>query len=367
MVAVFDAEAGGTWMGMEASTGRFAALTNVRCKAGPGKGDAVSRGALVTDALAHRLGLDSLALSSDPCSLVLPGPMAGFNLVVAPAGEAAMPAYVTNRSVVQSEGGPTLARAVDAIGPSGDEAPFCTAEARALAGEVHCVSNSGMDDVSWPKVRWLKARAESAVAAARAEAGSEGGAQAAAPAGDGLPELSSLLRRLLPLFLASSVSGPGWEASVGTEGIGWSPAPRDVELRLQRGPFAPGEPGYPAVLTTRTVTVAAHTDTHAYFASRDLEALQRAAAGEEAAWEGLGTGDVGAAEVVSDELQALLGADWPPEAGIGIEEAAGQGRAPVAEFGVEAAAAAAADEGLRELLLECWRAPMRAVRVPLPR
>ena len=123
-------------------------------------------------------------------------------------------------------------------------------------------------------------------------------------------------------------------------------------------------PGYPASLTTRTVTVAAHTDGFAYFASKDLEPVQRAAAGEPAAGvAGEFTAGEGVADV-SASFHELVGEAWPAESPITVDEAAGRGLAAVAPFGGEAGP----DPGgarLRQQLEEAWSQRWRVGRVPI--
>lgn len=122
IVAGTDAEAGGTWMGVQPERGRIAMVTNVRDprELGPKREGEPSRGALVRDFLVGVGDAESFVRTARGV------PARGFNLVAIDAGGAF---WCSNRG-----GAPTR-----------------------LAGPIHGVSNALLD-TPWPKVVQAKER-----------------------------------------------------------------------------------------------------------------------------------------------------------------------------------------------------------------
>lgn len=397
-------------MGMHAASGRIVSLTNSRCKIAPSSKDAISRGLLVARALNDDAMFAKLSTGSshDPAVMALPGPMAGFNLcIVSPKDVDSGVVFATNRvfrkepssaGSTPASSTPSISASVSAVEPPGaaaSEPDLTTAHGWELGDGVHCVSNSSLDDNSWPKVEWLRKRAIAAVTrldlalhANHKLSTEESDGSAAGSASSSCDEFSTLgmlLRRVLPLMLATSVSSDSWEASVSDADVSWSVAPREVELRLQRGPLVAAAPGYPSFLTTRTLSVAIHTDTHAIFASKDIEALQRAAAGEADPRSPTTAGAAGAfewpdaVEDISEHLNAALGSDWPgaDEAPLTIAEAAGRSTDAVPGFATDTSspgttASSTASTGstsgrVERLISDVWALPWQAVRVATAR
>jgi hypothetical protein len=347
--------------------------------------------------------------------------MAGFNLCVAhPYASESTAVYSSNRiqrkpdaseasASSASSSTATIAATVAAVAPESTEVSpgstadeLRTAHAWELGGDIHCVSNSSMDDASWPKIEWLTRQAATAVAGlVGSDAKASTSTTDAATTVDGLDTVGALLRRLLPLMLATSVTTSAWESSVSDSDLEWSMAPRDIELRLQRGPLVAAAPGYPSYLTTRTLSVAVHTDAHAIFASKDIEALQRTAAGEaptgkpdtgkpdrgkpdtgkpDTGKPDTGKPDTAAAgasgqeseawtegiQDIGEELSAAIGGAWPSpeEASLSIAEAVGRSEEPIAAYGTAPSEAAAPTSKRGQTMLEhAWAQPWQAVRV----
>lgn len=128
-----DAQAGGTWLGLNAER-RFAALTNVR-EGGQAKTGARSRGLLVSDYLQSALAPESFLAGLDGAAYE------GFNLLTGLLGPEPELFWTDNR------GG----------------------EPHRLKAGLHGLSNAGLD-TPWPKVRLGLAALQSALAAPTAEA-----------------------------------------------------------------------------------------------------------------------------------------------------------------------------------------------------
>lgn len=418
VLAAFDERAGGTWMGLNVKTGCVVSLTNVRDLLTPA--GAVSRGQLVLRALAGEL--PPLA-SSGPIDLGCS--LAGFNLLVADPAAPHDLVYLHNRQFMIPPDAPSLPSEVvfsrtrvEAVPPSASSAlAHCP-----LTGDVHCVSNGGMDGFTWPKVAALADAARRAIASS-ASSSSESAATSAAADHEGETGLSGstddvdldleaaarLVRRVGPHMLRTRVVSEAWEASVRSSDLVWSDERSLAESLLQRGVFVAGSPGAPSVLVTRALTVAMQTDSHAIYCYKALDALQapRLRATAEAV-PGAGTlsslvetvvatiaepiagaaaavvaeiladgGVVAAAEInagsnrgvewpagvedVSDRFNRLVGPTWPDvaEGGLTAQEA---GRGISSSRG---AGEHDSDEGA-QLVRQVWALPWTAVRVALP-
>ena len=138
LLCAVDEEAGGTQSALNFADGVVANLTNVRLQpTNAGVDPPVSRGLLVKGAALGHLDLPTVAKERHR--------YAGFNLLRCVLGRETGPRceYVTNCEQWQGTG-------ADGV--------------EVLEGEgVHCVSNSYLNDDSWPKVRHLKTRLQGVV------------------------------------------------------------------------------------------------------------------------------------------------------------------------------------------------------------
>jgi hypothetical protein len=336
-------------MGINVASGRMASVTNIRSTVEMGTPDPVSRGVLLTSLL-HESPWES---KSVPSEVELPGEMDGFNVVLYDPQTDAL-THLTNRQ--RTTVGPHPIRVKIDV-PRGGEGGF-VANVTEMDDSVHCVSNGGLDEKAWPKVKFLLEEGSRAMDAATASASSSSSSDSE------LEELARIVRTAHPLMHTVRVIPPDDEASITATDLDWSPAPRDVELLLQRGVMIPGQPGYPAYLVTRAFTIAAFTEKNAYYCFKTLDSLQREAAGD-ASVGGVSTPHVPAdvAEDISGAFAAAMGSEWPPEAAVPLERAGLGGTDEVLSDPSEAEGRTPSD--VSELLRRVWSTPWSAWRIPL--
>ena len=142
IISGVDLQAGGTWMGFNAVSHRFVALTNWRSRISPPP-NKVSRGLLVS----------RLLEGADPTDVLVTANYEGFNVICASldldqagsgsgSGDEAGPDVSYLRVQPNYVTGEWEKRGLSEVGSTLEK-----------GGSVHCVSNAGLNDTSWPKVR----------------------------------------------------------------------------------------------------------------------------------------------------------------------------------------------------------------------
>lgn len=224
VVAAVDSQSGGTWMGLAASTGVVAALTNVRCGRAPEPIGTRSRGELVSRVL--RGDVAALASSDFAAFNLLHGRLqadgAPPTLSLSVSSPASPTPWQTRTSPVLEPGvGAVLSKSNDHGG-----AMTAAADGEALARQRGPVRQG----CTWPKAAWLRAEVERTLggeelAAARGEAGAR-----------------ALLAALEPHLSAASMPARFGELAEGVEPSEWSSLNSNDERALHRAPFiAPTE------------------------------------------------------------------------------------------------------------------------------
>jgi uncharacterized protein with NRDE domain len=192
-----DAQSGGTWMGVNARDGRFAALTNVRCS--PRQPAGASRGELVLRVLCG----DDAALSSDAFS--------AFHLAHGRLDDPSAARLTTS--------GPPDWRPQTSALPGG-----VTAKSNDTSADMTSAQSDPHGVHTWPKVAWLRGRVEALLRGdAAAFRGEEG--------------VRQLLGGLEQLMCAAAMEPPYAEAAASFTPDAYNPMPLVHERTLQRGPF----------------------------------------------------------------------------------------------------------------------------------
>jgi uncharacterized protein with NRDE domain len=164
-----DVAHGGTWLGYAAAPGVAAALVNYRSArdGGPPGAVHVSRGLLVRGVLERPR--EHAALFT-PGEAWLCGAYAGFSMVVADLsarGGAGGVFLVTNRP-----GGSCAGAYAEGVSGDGGGGGWRTrVVVTRLPPGVHVISNSVLEDPSWPKVVWLHEQLERLIAGMPRDAG----------------------------------------------------------------------------------------------------------------------------------------------------------------------------------------------------
>ncbi|KAL1526590.1 hypothetical protein AB1Y20_015295 [Prymnesium parvum] len=205
LLCAVDGERGGTWMGLNTRTGRFAALTNVRCQ--PVSGGA-SRGQLVRRVL-HE---DQSPLAS--------AEFTSFNLlhcVLSPHG--ARELRLSANTPEDLGGGGAFRTTTRAVECGGGRRVLV--KSNDASGKL--VSDDGDGGERWPKAHWLQAEVMRVLTAHGSIPAGRAGAEA-------------LLQLLEPVMSARSLPPREAEAAA-TYRATWSHLSDDAEAALQRAPF----------------------------------------------------------------------------------------------------------------------------------
>lgn len=141
IISGMDLEAGGTWIGFNAATHNFVALTNWRTWIGPPQ-NLVSRGLLV-----------SRLLEGKHPSEVLRDNYNGFNAL-----QTCLDGNKASGWMAGCGGGPDVSYMC--CQPNYLSGEFEKKIEGIAKGTVHCVSNAGLNDFTWPKVADTKSKVE---------------------------------------------------------------------------------------------------------------------------------------------------------------------------------------------------------------
>jgi len=265
-----DGRGGGTWLGLHRGSRLLAALTNVRRRraaaaaAASSEAGWASRGQLVLELLrggAARLEeVRAAALSGGTVNLGREyGP---FNLILTRLGGGAGgegdedEAYFLTNDHGDAPGAPPLSRA----------------SAARLAAGAHAMSNSVLDDESWPKVAFVRAAFGAATLAAPAPVGAPSACAeadgAAATGASAFTDAVAAERALVAAALAQVAPAmvraepmpepPSGCGAGSARDLSWSPLSPEAELALQRHVRVPrmqlAPPG-PGAYGSRSATV----------------------------------------------------------------------------------------------------------------
>ena len=165
IIAALDEQAGGTWMGMHARSGRFAALTNVRCKTALPPA-ARSRGQLVLQRLrgSESAGAPDLAA----------GDFFAYHLVTCENPFADPPAVTREHCVPSTEDSGQQGDQLNAWTRSSASVSTSASEAALVFGSSN---EGGGGTAAWPKTSWLQRSAAECVRNVPASALGEEGAR----------------------------------------------------------------------------------------------------------------------------------------------------------------------------------------------
>lgn len=200
-----DERAGGSWMGLNAATGVFVALTNRRRVVEPSETVKISRGQLVIHLLSGAVDLSLLAAAADVhvdgSSIDLGYVYGGFNIIIS-----------------------SLYTDIPCVMLLTNDFPLLRERSHAWVQHVrqgiHAMSNSFFNDDSWAKVRHLKSSIPrlATLVASRSVPGH--------PLSDVLKLSSTIMNDPTPLPESAVMSD-----------LAWSPLPPSEELYLQRHLF----------------------------------------------------------------------------------------------------------------------------------